>query len=71
VILKTGKNNVRFNDVVSFIDPSITKMKKPKRYGLGFSLGVGASPYNFVNGKWGVYAFPYVGVSLNYNLISF
>jgi len=72
VILKsTGKNNITFSNVESFIDPALTKQLKPKRYGIGFSAGVGVSPYNLVNGKWGVYAFPYIGVSLNYNLINF
>jgi len=71
VILKTGKDNVRFSNVASFIDPVFYRPQKPKRYGIGFSGGIGVSPYNLVNGKWGVYAFPYVGLSFNYNLISF
>jgi hypothetical protein len=72
VILKTtGKDNVTFNNVTSFIDPIFYSKPKQKRYGIGFSGGIGISPYNFVNGKWNVYAFPYIGVSINYNAISF
>jgi hypothetical protein len=72
VILKvTGRDNVRFSNVTSFIDPVFLKKQKPKRYGIGFSAGIGISPYNLINGKWGVYAFPYVGASFNYNAISF
>lgn len=70
VIARSPNSNVKFSKLNSFVDPSVLKRRKPKRWGLGLQAGVGATmSYNFKQKdfSWGVG--PYVGVGLSYQIL--
>lgn len=70
MIARSSNEHVTFSKLNSFIDPSITKYRQPKRWGLGLQLGVGVMPgYDLVKKNFSLSAGPYVGIGVNYSLI--
>lgn len=48
VIARSKNDNITFTKLDSFVDPLVTKYRKPRRWGLGIQAGIGAtSIYDF------------------------
>lgn len=70
VIARSKNDNIVFTRLNSFIDPEVTKYRKPKRWGLGIQAGVGAtSIYDFSSKSFSFGVGPYVGIGISYQLL--
>jgi len=68
VIVKSKYNNVRVNSIDAWVSDDLVKKTRKKWFGLGASVGFGAG-YDVLHKQAFVGA--YVGIGLNFNLISF
>lgn len=70
VIARSKNENVKFNKLDSFIDPVVTKNRKPKRWGLGVQAGIGATAcYDFRKQNFSLGVGPYVGIGISYQFL--
>ena len=63
VYIQSDNPYVKYNEIQGLSIDGF-KYKRQKRFGIGPSIGYG---YDFTNNKFS----PYIGISLNYNLICF
>ena len=70
VIARSKNDNITFTKLDSFVDPQVTKYRKPRRWGVGIQAGVGAtSIYNFSDNKLSTGVGPYVGLGISYQFL--
>ena len=70
VIARSKNDNITFTKLDSFVDPMVTKYRKPRRWGLGIQAGVGAtSIYDFSDKKLSIGIGPYVGIGISYQFL--
>lgn len=70
IIARSKNENITFSKLNSFIDPSITKYRNRKRWGLGVQAGIGIMPgYNFVDKSFTIGVGPYVGIGISYQFL--
>lgn len=70
VIARSKHKNITFNRLNSFIDPSVTKYRARKRWGLGIQAGVGVMPtYDSAGKSLSMKVGPYVGIGVSYQIL--
>lgn len=72
VIARSSNDKVKFSKIESFIDPKITKLQNPPKYGLGLQIGLGGMyVYDFINQRQIPSVGVYVGLGFSRNFIKF
>lgn len=70
LIARSKNDNITFTKLDSFVDPQVTKYRKPRRWGLGIQAGIGAtSIYDFSDKKLSIGVGPYVGIGISYQFL--
>lgn len=70
IIARSKNEHVTFSKLNSFIDPSITKLRDRKRWGLGIQAGVGFMPgYDLGKKAFAPAVGPYIGVGISYHIL--
>lgn len=70
IIARSKNENVAFSRLESFIDPSVTKHRNRKRWGLGLQAGIGFIPgYDLSRKAFAPTVVPCFGIGISYHLL--
>lgn len=70
IIARSKSENVTFSKLNSFIDPSVTKHRNRKRWGLGLQAGIGFMPgYDLSRKTFAPAVGPCFGIGISYHLL--
>lgn len=70
LIARSKNEHVTFSKLDSFLDPSITRYRNRRRWGLGIQAGVEVMPgYSLAGKEFSLAVGPYLGIGINYNLV--